>query len=154
MRTTIVLLIIWLAIPPAVSKAGETTKACPNKMSALVEKRLLPVLKALDAVAKKDDWFDKEYEQQFVKLLRAKDNASREARVALMDYYVGEHLGEELVCAVALDGIEIKPIVELYEKCDIKPTKSPVPRNRTLPLRAYVLEMLKRGHVKEDCTYD
>lgn len=152
MRTIIFLFIKFMAITPTSSKAGETTKACPSKMSASVEKRLLPVLETLDKAAKKNDWFDKNYEQQFEKLLRAKDNASREARVALMDYYVGEGMGEELVCAVALDGNGIKPIVELYQRCDISPTISLVPRNRSLPLRTFVLKMLKQGHVKEDCT--
>jgi len=115
---------------------------------------MVSVSKSLTDSGRKNDWWDKGYEKAFSSLLNAKDEASKEARVALMDYYVGEAYGEELVCAVALDGGKATSLLELYSSCDIKPTHSTVPRNRTLPLRGYALEMLKKGLVKESCTYE
>jgi hypothetical protein len=125
---------------------------CPAKMTPRVESRLLPVLDALAAAAKKSDFFDKTYTRAFGALLAARDAASREARVALMDYYVGEGNGEELVCAVALDGS--RRLLELYSVCDIQPMRSPVPRDRFLPLRGYALNMIRKGHVVEQCTFE
>ena len=154
MKIILTLLLVCFMALPALSDASEKNNACPRNMTSSVEQKLLPVLKALENAQKKNDYFDKEYERQFDRLLKAKDKASREARVALMDYYVGEHFGEELTCAVALDCNQIKPIVELYQKCDIRPSLSPVARDRSLPLRGYVLEMLSKGHVKEQCTFD
>jgi hypothetical protein len=133
---------------------GAEQNACPVSLPIAVEAKLLPVLDARDVASRKNDWWDKGYEKAFTALLEAKDEASKEARVALMDYYVGEAYGEELVCAVALDGGKATSLLELYSSCDIKPTHSTVPRNRTLPLRGYALEMLKKGLVKESCTYE
>jgi hypothetical protein len=153
-RIIIFTLLGCLMILPSSVNAKETTVACSKKMPASVEAKLLPVLDVLAEAVRKDDWFDKKYEQEFYRLLKSKDKASQEARVALMDYYVGEHFGEELVCAVALDGEAIKSTIITYQNCDIKPTRSPVLRNRSLPLRKYVLEILKRGNVKGECTFD
>lgn len=97
-------------------------------MSAAVEARLVPVLSALDRALRKNDIWDKKYENAFFALSQAKDKASIEARVALMDYYVRESYGEELVCAVALDGPSSIAYLELYERCSIRPNYEPVPR--------------------------
>jgi len=75
-------------------------------MTALVERRLLPVLEALDEAAKKNDWFDKEYERQFEKLLKAKDNASREARITCMfpsAYMRGQVASRQRACTGLLN---------------------------------------------------
>ena len=144
------LLLICALSAPALADQG----ACPTILPATVEAKLLPVLEARDEASRKNDWWDKGYESAFGVLLNAKDDDSRQARVALMDYYVGEAYGEELVCAVALDGSEAGRFLELYSRCDIKPTRSSVPRNHALPLRGYALKMLKEGHVKESCTYN
>jgi hypothetical protein len=128
--------------------------ACPTVLPATVEAKLLPVLKARDEASRKNDWWDKGYESAFGALLSAKDDDSKQARVALMDYYVGEAFGEELVCAVALDGSDVNSFLELYSLCDIKPVHSSVPRNHALPLRGYALKILKEGHVKDSCTYN
>jgi hypothetical protein len=128
--------------------------ACPEFLPTAVEAKLLPVLDARDEASRKNDWWDKGYEKAFTSLLNAKDEASKEARVSLMDYYIGEAYGEELVCAVALDGGKIASLLELYSRCDIKPSHSTAPRNHTLPLRSFALKMLKDGNVKESCTYE
>ena len=127
--------------------------ACPEFLPLAVETKLFPVLHARDEASRKNDWWDKGYESAFESLLRAKDKASQQARVALMDYYVGEAYGEELVCAVARDGSEATSLLELHTQCDIKPKHSTAQRNRTLPLRDYAMKILKDGSVKESCTY-
>jgi hypothetical protein len=130
--------------------AGETT--CPSVLSAKAEARLLPVLDALAAARAKQSSFDRRYQAEFNRLLDAKGQSARSARVALMDYYVGESFGEELVCAVAKDGSTA--LLELFERCDIALRHSPMPRERNLPLRRYALGMISRGHVTEECTYE
>lgn len=127
---------------------------CPRHLPRSVEAKLLPVLNALDEAARKNDWWDKGYEKAFATLLKSEDEDSVRARVALMDYYVGEAYGEELVCAVALDGQNVERLLELHTRCDVKPRHSRAPRNRALPLRAYAQKLLKDGHVKDSCTYE
>jgi hypothetical protein len=127
---------------------------CRERLSPSVEAKLLPVLKARETAADKNDWFDKQYEAEFDNLLKASDEDSQKARVALMDYYVGEHMGEELVCAVALDGPKVVPLLEHHERCDVIPPTSSYVRVRNLPLRRYALEMIKKGKVRESCTYE
>ena len=138
-----------LAIASIASSASSNERLCPKAMPATVEARLSPVLRALDRAHKRNDIWDKQYEAAFASLLRAKDKASVQARVALMDYYVGESYGEELVCAVALDGANSAEFLELYDACDIPPKHSPVPRAHTLPLRTYALKMVREGNAKE-----
>ena len=114
----------------------------------------MPVLLALEKALNKNDIWDKHYENAFAALLRAKDKASAEARVALMDYYVGESFGEELVCAVALDGKRSARFLELYDACDIQPKQSSVPRAHSSPIRGYAMKILQEGSAKESCAYE
>ena len=150
MKTFVAFLI--LAVFAGSARSGES--ACPKAMPRAVEARLVPVLHALDRALKRNDIWDKEYETAFGKLMRAKDAASAEARVALMDYYVGESFGEELVCAVALDGARNISLLERFTECDIPPTHSSLPRTRTLPLRGYALTMIREGNAKASCTFE
>ena len=115
---------------------------------------MLPVLSALSYARQHQIAWDKRYERRFNKLLGAKDKASAQARVALMDYYVGEAYGEQLVCAVAFDGARAADLIELYEECDIQPTHSPMPRNHGSPLRGYSLKIIRDGTAKESCTFE
>ena len=120
-------------------------------MSHKAETYLLPVLDArAEALRQHIEW-DKRYDHAFESLLQAKGSAAREARVALMDYYIGESYAEELVCAVAMDNSP--RLLRLYSTCDIQPARSPIPRERTLPLRKYALELITKGDVKPRCTY-
>jgi hypothetical protein len=148
-----VLAIAAVLLLPLAANAGELQR-CPSKMLGAVEHELLPVLDALRLASDKNDWFDPGYEKAFAHLLQSKSRASIEARVALMDYYIGESTGEELVCAVAADGSRASKLLQRYSRCDIAPSRSPMPRTRALPLRAYALQMLKEGHVKVSCTYE
>ena len=154
MRTTSLILLgaVSLLASPAIADSPPPTN-CPKNLRPAVEAKLLPVLEALTAAAKKNDWFDKHYEDEFEKLMKARDNDSKEARVALMDYYIGEHMGEEVVCAVALDGKDVVELLHLYDRCDIRPVRSSVPRVRTFPLRAFAMEMIEKGNAKHDCDY-
>jgi hypothetical protein len=129
-------------------------KTCPKHLSVDVETKLVPVLVARANARRKNDWWDKSYEDAITKLFNATDSTSSEARIALMDYYVGEAYGEELVCAVALDDRKVIDVLELYSRCDIKPAVSTEPRDRNLPLREYALKMLKEGNAKEGCSYE
>ena len=140
-------LFIFVAAFCSVASAAE----CPKRMPSAVEGRMLPVLDAFAEAMKKNDYWDKRYEAAVDRLLRGQGTAAREARVALMDYYIGEAYGEELVCAVAKDGSS--KLLRLYSTCDIQPSRSPVPRDRTLPLRKYALEIIASGKGKDRCTY-
>jgi hypothetical protein len=147
--------VVALAIIFALSApAWAQEKACPRHLPQSVEAKLLPVLNAREAAVRKNDWWDIGYEKAFETLLKSGDEDSVRARVALMDYYVGEAYGEVLVCAVALDGQRVEKLLELHARCDIKPRQSRAPRDRTLPLRAYAQKLLKDGHVKDSCTYE
>ena len=134
--------------------ASMADEPCPPLLPPEVEAALVPVLEArATALRLKIEW-DKNYEKAFVSLLNAKTKAASQARVALMDYYVGEAYGEELVCAVAQDAANVCSLLELHSRCDIKPTTSVLPRDRTLPLREFALKLLKNGNAKQSCTFE
>jgi hypothetical protein len=118
-----------------------------------VEAILKPVLVALEASDRSEN-HEKEYEAALGKLLGARGVFASQARVALMDYYVGEWPGEVLACAVALDEEDIVPILDQYDKCDIKPSASVARRDRTLQLRAFARELRRGGKAKESCTFE
>jgi hypothetical protein len=127
---------------------------CSKPMPKEVEAKLLEVLDARRLAGAHNDWLDKDYDDQFQSLLDAKDPASSEARVALMDYYVGEANGEDLVCAVALDGARSKRTLERYIRCDVAPSRSPVPRRHDNILRHYALTIIDRGDAVKSCTFE
>lgn len=127
---------------------------CPKAMSPAVEAKLLPVLKAYDEAVHKNDLLDPQYENAIELLLQATDDASREARVALMDYDVGDAYDQELICAVAFDGKPMIPVLERYSRCDIAPSHATGTRDHNSPLRGETLKMLKEGHVSENCNFD
>ena len=137
----------------SLSAVAGNPSGCPV-MSKGAEAALKPVLKELAAVRKSGNWFAPRYEAVLTKLLRSKERDAVEARVALMDYYTGEHTGEELVCVVARDGAAVKALLQLYSRCDIAPSQSPAARDRSLPLRGYALDLLKQGNVEQSCTHD
>ncbi|MES2824567.1 MAG: hypothetical protein V4732_13260 [Pseudomonadota bacterium] len=127
---------------------------CPIYLPVDVEEKLRPVLLALGEAKKQNNYWFEPYENAFNTLISAKDESSKYARVALMDYYVGESYGESLVCAVALDGEGIKNHLNLYSKCDIKPKNIEFKRNHNSPLRGYAIEKLNAGNVLASCTYE
>ncbi len=109
----------------------------------------MPVLHALGEARRTNNIWNRKYERAFRKLMAKKDAASKQAKVALMDFYLGEHFGEDLVCVVAKD--ESRAFLELYSACDIAPPKSGVERDHSLPLRQAALEILAAGSVNESC---
>jgi len=134
------------------SQAIAAGSDCPSHVPREVERLMLPVLHGLRSVMDSGDWFAPEYESAFDRLLKAKGNTAVEARVALMDYYIGEHFGEELVCASALDGQAARQLLWQYESCDITAPLSPVPRNHALPLRGYAIKLIDSGDAIQSCT--
>lgn len=126
--------------------------ACPSHLDPKVEGLLSPVLRARHAAFEKGDAWDKGYEAAFYRLLSQKGPSAQQARVALMDYYIGEAYAEELVCSVAKDGSVA--LLKLYARCDIPPKAPSGERDRALPLRDYALAMISRGHVVAECTYE
>src|ERR1700729_23451 len=115
--------LVCIVIPFGTVPAPEQ---CPEKMPPAVEQKLLPVIDALNEAVLKGDIWDKNYQNSFETLLKAKDTASKQARVALMDYNIGEELGEELSCAVVLDGNDMVKLLNLYNRCYIRPLSSSV----------------------------
>src|SRR2546428_2147354 len=65
------------------------------------------VLDAAKRAVARDDWFDREFEESFYSVLEMREPAAVDARIALLNYYLGEHFGEELVCAVAKGGASV-----------------------------------------------
>lgn len=136
---------IALAIP-----AWADPAACPASMLPAVEKKLLSVLDAsaesvLDA---------KTYDTVFDQLLYGKDDASMEARVAFMDYPIGAAYSELLSCVVSTGGKKALYYLELYSRCDIAPTRSPLPRDHANTLRSVTIAQWKAGHGKGSCDYE
>jgi hypothetical protein len=128
--------------------------ACPVSMRPAVEAKLLPVLDATSEVLRTDNWFYKPYETALDKLIDGKDDASIEARVALMDYPIGAAYAELLSCVVSTGGKRALYFLELYSRCDIAPSRSPVPRNHPSSLRSITMEEWKSGHGKGSCDYE
>lgn len=144
----VVLLLAFAAVAQA---APET---CPKALAPAVEAKLLPVLDARDAAIRNNDWLDPQYENAIESLLQAKDAASSEARVALMDYAVGDAYDQELVCAVAFGGKRMIPLLQRYSRCDIAPAHSTSSRDHASPLRGLALKILTEGSVGENCNFD
>ena len=86
--------------------------------------------------------------------MAATDKDSQAARVALMDYYVGESTGQTVGCVVALDGKKMVKLLQLHTRCDIPPSRSPIERDRGLPYRKNALEIIAKGNAKAHCTYE
>jgi len=120
-------------------------------MSRSAEAKLLPVLDATEEALRKNNWSDEAYEAALDELLDAKDDASVEARVALMDYPVAAAYAEQLSCIVATGGKKALHYLELYTRCDIAPSRSPIPRDHTRKLRSAVIQAWKAGGGKGSC---
>jgi hypothetical protein len=141
---------VALSLSFFVSAAIRGSPSCPRVLDAKTEAYLTPVLKSLAEARGRGASFDGKFETQFYRLLEATGPSARRARVALMDYYVGESYSEELVCAVATDGSS--ELLDLFTRCDIPPRQSPLERNHISSLRQFAREMIQRGQVKEECT--
>jgi len=129
-------------------KVDPTT--CPASMPSAVEKKLLLVLDATTETVRTD----KAYEALWDQLLDGKDDASVEARVALMDYPIGAAYSELLSCVVSTGGKKALYYLELYSHCDIAPTRSPVPRDHANTLRSITTADWKARHGKGSCKYE
>ena len=133
-----------------VNSAKVDPPTCPASMPPAVEKKLLLVLDATTEVVRTD----KAYEAVWDQLLDGKDDTSVEAQVALMDYPIGTSYAELLSCVVSTGGKRALHFLELYSRCDIAPSRSPVLRNHASQLRSIALEEWKTGHGKGSCGYE
>jgi hypothetical protein len=88
-----------------------------TRIHPAVERLLKPVLKARVVVQETGNFFDEHFDSAVYDLVRSHDPAALEARVAAMGYYLGEHSGEELTCAVVNAGAAARPLVERYRRC-------------------------------------
>jgi len=120
-------------------------------MPAAVEVKVMPILEAWKAAMARDDAFDAEFDRRLANLLQKKDKTSREAQIALMDYYLGEHNAEDLLCTVASFGTRNLRLLNLYSDCDIEPSVSPLPRRRELTLRLMARSMIISGRAPKSC---
>jgi len=132
---------LGLAAPPA----------CPTSMSPAAEAKLRPVLNATQEAIRSNNWSDKSYEDALDRLLGGKDDASIEARVALMDYPIAAAYAELLTCTVATGGERALHYLELYSRCDVGPSQSPVSRDHSRTLRSTTLKAWKAGDGKGSC---
>lgn len=143
--------VVLITYPPKQwNSAAVDPHTCPVSMSPDVEKKVLLVLDATTEVVRTD----KAYEAVWDQLLNGKDDASIEARVALMDYPIDTAHAELLSCVVSTGGKRALHFLELYSRCDIAPSRSPVPRNHTDQLRSNTLDEWKRTRGKGSCDWE
>jgi hypothetical protein len=143
-----------LALFALSAPVGADSLPCPKVMTPIVEARLLPVLEATREAIRKNDWSDSAYETVLDELLDGKDDASIEARVALMDYPIATAYSEQLSCIVSTGGRKALYYLKLYSRCDIPPSRSPVQRDHTRKLRSITLDAWKAGQGKGSCDYE
>ena len=132
---------------------------CPQQMSQAVEAKLLPVLVAIDQANRinsvsTSEGLARTADAAVDALIDAKDDASAEARVALMDYPIGAAYSEVLSCAVSIGGKKALHLLRLYSRCDIAPSRSPLPRDHSINLRSLTLRQWKAGGGKGSCEYE
>ncbi len=82
-----------------------------------VERLLKPILLARAAAIRSNREWDTAYEKAFYNLLKMKGPDAREAQVALMAYYTGEHYGEELLELARAHPLQFDPLVRRYRLC-------------------------------------
>jgi hypothetical protein len=69
-----------------------------------------------------------EIEKLFERLLNNRTNVGDEALAYLLNVYMGEHSGEELVCEVTNRGKRMLPLIENYAKCIPLTGLEPLPK--------------------------
>jgi len=82
-----------------------------------VERLLKPVLLTRAAAIKSNREWDDAYDKAFFDLINMTDPDAREAQVALMAYYTGEHYGEELIELARAHPMQFDPLVRRYRLC-------------------------------------
>jgi hypothetical protein len=116
-----------------------------------VEARLLPILDATREAIRSGNWFSKTYESQLDRLLAAKDRYSVEAMVALLEYPISAAYAEEILCSLATGGSRTLQLLQLYDRCDIRPSRSPVERDPLSSLRSITIQVWKKNGGKGSC---
>jgi hypothetical protein len=120
-------------------------------MSAPIEAKLLPVLEVTANAMRTGDWSAKSYESALDRLLASKTPASVEALIALLDYPISAAYSELVSCRLATGGKRALHLLELYDRCDIAPSRSPVKRNHPGLLRGLTIASWRAGGGKGSC---
>lgn len=127
---------------------------CEQVLPPAVQEKLDPVLHEREIASTKPEWSYPKYEVVFEKLLSDPDFDARRARVALMDYYVGEAFGEDLVCAVVRDGKSALQWLKYHERCDVDAQIPSSFRHHQNPLRNYAVEILEKSSYEASCVFE
>jgi hypothetical protein len=114
---------LGLAANGVVMDTDHPIATCESKnLPPRVERLLKPVLLALAARIRSGEEWDTAYERAFYRLLERKGPDAREAQVALMAYYTGEHYGEELLELARAHPSQFDALVRSYRECRPKVT--------------------------------
>jgi hypothetical protein len=135
----------------ALSNVAEASSFCPTSMPRAVEAKLLPVLAATAYATQTNDFHSGKYASALDTLIGAKDSASFEALVALLDYPIQPTWDDLISCYLSAGGDTSRKLLELYSRCDIAPSHSPITRNHDNALRSSILEKWHAGHGKGTC---
>ena len=107
-----------LAADGLIADSNYPIETCEGKfLPPGVERLLKPVLLARAAAIRSNREWDTTYEKAFYNLLKMKGPEAREAQVALMAYYTGEHYGEELLENALAHRKQFDPLVRRYRRC-------------------------------------
>src|SRR5690242_6850932 len=94
--------------------SGEIPNCPGEKLRPEIDALVAPILRRNKFLNKGED----KVQVAMVEELNARhDPAAREARVALLPYSMGEQAGQELFCAVLLDGRDTLPLIDKYSRC-------------------------------------
>jgi len=145
---------ITILIFAGCNRVSPPTFGCEGFLPDEVEAKLAPVVTAREVASKKPDWSYPKYEEELDKLLADKSYSASRARVALMDYYVGEAFGEELVCAVAREGKTVLPLLQYHSRCDVKAKVKSSFRDRRPTLIEYTIHAIQIDDPDSVCNYD
>jgi len=128
--------------------------SCPTSLPPAVEARLLPILEATRDALRTDKWDTHSYEAKLDALLAARDSVSVETLVALLDYPISASYSEAISCHLSVGGPRTLRLLHLYQRCDIRPTRSPVARKHPSILRSQTIAEWETSGGKGSCDAD
>ena len=134
MRTTCLLTVLFVLAPAAVA-----ADVCQPKMLRPPVLKLIKPLMELRIKQNQDQFTEDgrwkgesahtpEIERRFESLLTNRTKVGDEALTYLLNVYMGEHSGEELVCEVTNRGKRMLPLITTYAKCIPLTGLEPLPK--------------------------
>ncbi|MBI1810985.1 MAG: hypothetical protein HY035_08125 [Nitrospirae bacterium] len=92
-------------------------------------------------------------EKRFYSILKNRSKAGDEAVAYLLNVYMGEHSGEELVCEVINRGKRMLPLIREYKKCI--PLIGIEPLHKFVRGSGYLPQYAEEGILKDEkCTHE